>query len=274
MSKKRQNNYLPERLQELQSLGIYAFSVDKIRAYFPKISKEALALALNRQVQKKRIASVHKGFYVIIPPEYASQGMLPPPLFIDALMKHLGRKYYVGLLNAAAMHGAAHQQPQDYFVVTGLPALRKKNLNSITLCYVSKKLVPLAGVEQRKTDTGFIQISTPELTALDLIQFEHTIGGLNRVAQVLSDLIESMDAKKIRQLLTDNEVPAAYVQRLGFILRRVLDDAQLSGILLDYLDHLKKPLQNVPLKAKGKRSGFPIDSNWKIIENIEINPPS
>jgi len=274
MSEKRQNNYLPQRLQQLQSQGIYAFSVDKIRASFPKISTEALALALNRQVQKKRIVSVHKGFYVIIPPEYASQGMLPPPLFVDALMKHLRRKYYVGLLNAAALHGAAHQQPQDYFVITTLPALRKKNLKSVTLRYASKKSLPSTGVEQRKTDTGYVEISTPELTALDLIQFEHTVGGLNRVAQVLSDLLESMDGEKIRQLLRSNKVPAAYVQRLGFILRRKLDDTRLSDVLLDYLDHLKKPMQNIPLKAKGKRSGFPIDSKWKIIENVEINPVS
>lgn len=33
-------------------------------------------------------------------------------------MKFLGQPYYVGLLSAAALHGAAHHQPQEFQVVT------------------------------------------------------------------------------------------------------------------------------------------------------------
>ena len=39
-------------------------------------------------------------------------------------MKELDRPYYLALLNAAAYHGASHQQPQEFFVVTGFPVLR------------------------------------------------------------------------------------------------------------------------------------------------------
>ncbi|MEF8985500.1 MAG: type IV toxin-antitoxin system AbiEi family antitoxin [Bacteroidales bacterium] len=53
-----------------------------------------------------------------MPPEYSSRGVLPPVLFIHQLMQYIGKSYYIGLLSAAALHGAAHQQPQEFFVVT------------------------------------------------------------------------------------------------------------------------------------------------------------
>ena len=61
---------------------------------------------------------------MIITPEYAQSGMLPATLFIDDLMKSLNRKYYIGLHSAAALYGAAHQQPMEFFVITENPPLR------------------------------------------------------------------------------------------------------------------------------------------------------
>lgn len=39
-------------------------------------------------------------------------------------MNSLNKKYYVGMLSAAALYGAAHQQPMEFFVITKKPALR------------------------------------------------------------------------------------------------------------------------------------------------------
>jgi predicted transcriptional regulator of viral defense system len=65
-----------------------------------------------------------RGFYVIIPPDYSKQGIIPPYLYIDDLMKSLDTPCYVGLLSAAALYGAAHQQPTVYTVITQSPAPR------------------------------------------------------------------------------------------------------------------------------------------------------
>lgn len=51
------------------------------------------------------------------PADYRSWGVLPGELFIDGMMRALGREYYVSLLTAAAMHGAAHQAPQVFQVM-------------------------------------------------------------------------------------------------------------------------------------------------------------
>ena len=69
------------------------------------LSEVALDSALRRQRQRGRIVSPRRGFYVIVPQEYALAGSPPPSWFIDELMAYLGQPYYVGLLSAAALHG-------------------------------------------------------------------------------------------------------------------------------------------------------------------------
>lgn len=265
------NNYILDKTAEMQSKGVYAFSLADMRKSFPEQSDHALALALNRAVKKGRVKSVHKGYYVIVSPEYSAKGSPPPPLFIDGLMKHLQRQYYVGLLNAAAYHGAGHQQPQEFTVITGLPPLRMKQSKSIKIQFVAKKEIPATGTEQRKTDTGYFNISGAELTAFDLVQFEDRVGGLNRVSQVLSELIEAMDAKRMQDFLDNQDIGAAYVQRLGYILEKLEQENSMTEMLRDHLRKSGKPLQRVPLKPKGKRTGHMVDPRWKIIENMKID---
>lgn len=267
---KRSNNYVSDKVLEFQSKGIYSFSLNKMREAFPDSSDQAIGLSLNRLVRKGKVVSVHKGFYVIVTPEYTQQGIVPAPLFVDGLMKHLKRKYYVGILNAAALHGAAHQQPQEYFVITELPALRAKKVKGLKIQYVPKTSFPSKGIEQRKTDTGYFQISSPELTAFDLVQFEDRVGGLNRVAKVMEELIEVFDINRLQELLKSKDLPYAYAQRLGYILDKVGENPY-SDVLESYISESGKRIQNVPLKPKGKRSGFPIYQRWKIIENVKID---
>ena len=40
-------------------------------------------------------------------------------------------------------------------------------------------------VRKHKTQTGHINVSCPELTAVDLVENEKSVGGLNRVCTVL-----------------------------------------------------------------------------------------
>src|SRR6266496_3549594 len=80
--------------------------------------EEALKKAARRLAAKGRIAIPRRGFFVIVPIEYRSAGAPPPSWFIDELMRFHGHPYYVGLLSAAALHGAGHQQPQEFQVVT------------------------------------------------------------------------------------------------------------------------------------------------------------
>ncbi|MDR0795758.1 MAG: type IV toxin-antitoxin system AbiEi family antitoxin, partial [Tannerella sp.] len=136
-----------------------------------------LRQVLYRLKKKNEIIQIRQGFYVIIPPEYSKQGIIPPYLYIDDLMKSLDKPYYVGLLSAAALHGAAHQQPTGYTVITQSPAPR--SIDKFKVLFFSKKEFLRDGIVQRKTPAGYINVSSPELTALDFFDYNHKFG-INR----------------------------------------------------------------------------------------------
>jgi predicted transcriptional regulator of viral defense system len=262
-----QYGYLEDFISELRSNGKYVFSLEEVRNNYNQ-SDEAIKKALQRLKNKQEIALIRKEFYAIIPPEYRSKGMLPPSLFVAQLMKFLGRDYYVGLLNAAAFYGAAHQQPQGFSVVTTKPSLRGIQTKALTIDFLTKKEWSKEDIIQKKVETGYINVSSPELTALDIVFFFDEVGGFNRITTVLEELSESMDAQKI-VAAAKRFYQITTIQRLGFLLSEVLQNRELSGPLAEYI----KSLNYFPVllrPGKGKSTSMVTGNEWKVAQNIQI----
>ncbi len=260
---------LPAWINKLQSMGKIAFPLNQARMAFPALSEDAIKLALNRLSKKGRVVSIHKGYYLIIDLKYASKGMLPPALYIDGLMEFLQRPYYVGLLSAAAYHGAAHQQPQEFFVITSLPALRATQRKGLKVNYISKKLINEELIESLKTESGYLKISSPLLTATDLIQFEKRIGGMNRATAVINELAEVLKPEMFTPSFF-NEVSTHSIQRLGYLLEYKLSQKELADALLTKAREAKLSFFRVPLKSDLPVKGLFSDEKWKVIANTEI----
>lgn len=255
-------------VEHLAARGRHSFSLKEVKDAFRDDTEAAIKLKLTRLVGKGKIISILKRYYLIITPQYASRGILPPSLFIDGLMKFLERPYYVGLLNAASFHGAAHQQPQEYFVFTDFPSLRPTSKKGIRINYISKKEIPATFLEKRKTETGFINISNPALTAMDLVQFDKRIGGLDRAATVLNELAESINPEQITESFLQ-AVPVAATQRLGFLLDVILKQ-DIGKHLYEVSQKAGLDFFRIPLKTSTIKKGFPSDERWKVIVNTEI----
>ena len=69
---------LRDWVDQLQSKGKIAFALTQAHQAFPDLSENAIKLALNRLSKKEKVVSIYKGYYLIIPLQYASKGMLPP----------------------------------------------------------------------------------------------------------------------------------------------------------------------------------------------------
>ena len=109
---------LAKWVDRLQSRGKYTFlRADAVAQ--SGLSAEAVKKALQRLVKRGRVAKVKDYFFVIVPLEYVTAGAPPPSWFIDDLMLSMKLPYYVGLLSAAGLHGASHQQPQEFQVTGG-----------------------------------------------------------------------------------------------------------------------------------------------------------
>lgn len=202
-------------IEKRLSQGKFTFSLDELEAEFPKRTEKALKSALSRIVAKGKVVRVHHLFYVIVPPEFRAKGILPPVYFISDLMKFLGRRYYVSLLSAAALHGAAHQQPQKFFASIDAPPLRAKRLAGLSLDFVVTRAIPETLTIEMKTPAGFIKVSNPLLTLSDLLEFPKRAGGWKRVLEVAEELTESIAPDMITKPFLAH-VKQVTLQRLGF----------------------------------------------------------
>ena len=257
-------------VDEQEKRGKLIFSLQEVAQQFPDLSKKALRNALTRLVGKNRIVSVLNGYYVIVPLRYSLMEIVPPVLYIDELMKQLQRPYYMALLNAAGFYGAAHQQPQQYSVISILPPLRDTTKKGIRIHFIStRKKIPTNWLRAFKTDVGYVQVSTPELTAADLITFQKEIGGLNRACTVLSELIESVDFKNIDESFFAY-IPTSTIQRLGYLLENKLEQPNAANLLYEKAAVFDCKFQKIPLKYSKSTENCLYDAKWKIIVNEQI----
>jgi len=266
MNSKNKYEYIETYLDSIRAKGRYSFSLEELLNEF-KISYNALAQRLYHLKRKKKIAQIRQSFYVIIPPEYNALGTVPPDLFIDSMMKYLDKGYYIGLLSAAALHGAAHQQPTTFFVMSEFPAPRNITNNKLKIRFFSKQNIVKYGVIQKKTPSGRINVSSPELTAFDLLDNIKQFG-INRIVTILMELYEVMLPSKLSKTakLIDNK---ANIQRLGFILENIVGEEKLSNALYKIVS--KTDFSKVAISPLKKKTGE-LNDKWKIIINEQIEP--
>ena len=226
--------------------------------------RKPIARALRRLIEKGELASPMRGFYVAVPPEYTAIGCLPAEQFIPQLMATLGEPYYVGLLSAAQLHGAAHHRPQRFQVMVPGPRSSIECGRVAVDFHVRKDLARVATVAMN-TPRGHVLASSPEATALELVGYAKHAGGLDNVATVLVDLAESIDAGRLVD--EASKAPLAWSQRLGFLLELVELGHVASGLLRYVQDHATRV---APLDASQPRTGSARSKNWRIAINTEV----
>ena len=216
----------------LLSTGRTVFTADEAEQALG-VGHGAFLDAAERLQRRRALLNPRQGFYVVVPPQYASWGAPPPAWYIDALMRREGQAYYVGLLKAAELHGATHQAVMEFQVVTAKRLPRIRAGRSMIVFYFRKDMEAVTvGIEDRKTDTGTMKVSSAALTALDLLRYPQASGGMDNIATVLSDLGRKIDREQLAALSVVVERPV--VQRLGYLLDHLGRD-ELTGPMLESL---------------------------------------
>ena len=257
-------NRLSELVDSYQATGRYVLTREQALGALG-VSDEALKKAVRRLVTKRRLAVPRRGFFIIVPAEYREAGAPPPTWFIDDLMEFLGRQYYVGLLSAAALHGAAHQQPQEFQVVTN-KQLRNMAAGRARVHFFRKLHLERTPTVEMRTETGAMLVATPEATALDLLRYVEGSGHLGNVATVLAELAEKMDADRLAQVArTESEVSTA--QRLGHLLEQV-GARDTAGPLAAWIEE-RRP-RFVPLRADRSVKTSAKDHRWRVLVNEKV----
>lgn len=262
---KVENPNLQAYIENLQSQGRYCFSrKEAVQAL--KLTEIAFRLAVSRLAKKIKVARIYGDFYIIIPLEYKEIGCLPAPWFIDDLMRYLKIDYYVGLLSAAALHGAAHQQPMVFQVITN-KVLNPIKAGRLRIEFHYKKKIDPAISQPTKTETGTMRVSNPEMTAYDIVKYIDAAGQINNVTTVLQELQEKINTKIFSQYAEQNFFEVSVVQRLGFLLEYLFPNLDLNK-LADWVKQ-KKPRYRL-LVAGSSAPILERNKRWCILINETI----
>lgn len=232
------------------------------------VSRGAFLDAAERQQSRNHLIRLRNGFYVIVPPQYLIWGAPPPSWYIDSLMRYEVCQYYVGLLKAAEIYGAAHHAVMEFQIIADkrLPKIRAGR-SAIVSFYRKDMSKVVKGIDKHKTDTGFMNVSSVELTILDLVRYPNAAGGLDNIMTVLDGLGGSINLSRFKELSHAFEI--SVLQRLGYLLE-ILGYADASGPLHTYVFGSFSPtwVELEPSRAVDREFvSEPIERNqrWKVI---------
>ena len=140
---------------------------------------------------------------------------------------------------------------------------------AIYICFLIKIATTIASPSKKRGlssyQTGFINVSSPELTSLDLCTYIWKFG-VNRVVTILMELCEQMKPSFLKKVAKEyNNISS--IQRLGYILENFTDYDKLTNALQQILK--KNKTYYVPLSPKKEKKGE-YDRRWKVIVNMQI----
>ncbi len=257
---------LIEYITTLQAGGRYTFTRDEAISKL-QITADALKLAALRLIKKKRLVRPKQGFYVIVPTEYQIVGAPPVAWYVDSLMRYDAQDYYVGLLSAAALHGAAHQQPQVFQIIT-TRRFRTIIIGRTRLQCLIKQNIPVLSYQQIKTPTGYMNVSTPEMTAFDLVRYVKSAGYLSHVTTILSELQEKFDLSRFTQLLHTERLELPYLQRMGYLLEIAEAKEEVIALIKNWIKgHCPR---FIPLRPDKPYIDAPKNQDWHLYVNEQI----
>jgi len=228
-------NHLSDFIDSAESGGKLNLRTADIAKSLPNVSAEALRQALQRQQRKGRIvrASRGSGHWVIVPLQNATAGAPPLETWLHAyLAKTLGIPYYVGLLSAAECYGASPYAVMVTQVIVPKPR-RPLRVGRHQLVFIGRSNVESMPTQWYETVNGRFKVSTPELTALELVLRQELVGGPSRVFEVLQAMAKTFSKEGMRIALdAAHEIPAT--QRLGALFA-LGGQKQMANLVHDWL---------------------------------------
>jgi predicted transcriptional regulator of viral defense system len=148
--------------------------------------------------------------------------------------------------------------------------LRDRRIGSLPVSFIHRSQIERRATVRQMIPTGRINISTPEVTILDLCDAPEFGGGLSNVATVIADLLEANKIDMSALVEQADHCPVAVTQRAGYLLSEM---SALTAMTVN-LEALAKRVRGeapVLLSPREPRRGNR-DPRWNVLVNIDIEP--
>ena len=201
-----------------------------------------------------------------------------PYFYIETLMQHLKREYYVALLSAVEVYLSPKEalQANEITVITSLPPLRdsfrgqskirylvKKDIKNLREIGVKRKTLPFS-IEERT-----LRVASLELTAVDLLLYEKEIGGIQKAVEVIQRIKNHLSWQELPTEVILS-TPVSIFQRLGYILSFIKEEELAEGLKERVLSTGKKFRRTLLKTDVPEKGGEPFCPIWKIVVNISL----
>ena len=254
--------------------GVGALTLDDV------VEQTGLSRGAAREAMRRARTAGHffapaPGLYIPIPSEFSSWGVVPAMDFIDQLMAFLGRSYYVALLSAAELHGAAHQRPQVFQVMVDR-SLTDRDIERVRLRFYERARLADIPTVLHNSRTTRVQVSSAEATVFDLVERPRDSGALFNIATIIGELVDERKLDADRLVEVAPSYPLAVVRRLGWLLDRdgeFVETSSLADPLHEYVASRSTGGRRAVdlLQAGGPRRGR-TNARWGIVENVDVEP--
>lgn len=233
-----------------------------------EISEDRVRRRLRNSTKRNQMFSPARGLWVPIPPEYRNWGATPALEFLDSMMTYLERDYYVGWLSAAEILGVSHQRPQVTQVAVS-SQLSNLSIGRSRIRFRTRENISELPRFKHRVSSGYVWVSSPELTALDLADTTLMGGGLNNVATVLAELSKDnhLDGEKLTRIAINYSTTT--ISRLGYILQVLDSNVDLQGLKL--LLKARHKLRPSILSPSDRRAGK-VSQEWNLLINTTLEP--
>lgn len=273
-------------IQSLGEKGIYSFSMQELKEVFAHLKEKTILNTLGTLKKQGKLLPLWNGIYSIVrfvdignaTDNKAIREEGKPYFYIETLMQHLKREYYVALLSAVEVYLSPKEalQVNEITVITSLPPLRdsfreqskirylvKKDIKNLKEIVVKRKTLPFS-IEERT-----LRVASLELTAVDLLLYEKEIGGIQKAVEVIQRIKKHLSWQELPTEVILS-TPVSIFQRLGYVLSFIKEEElaeRLKERVLSTGKKFRRTLLKTDVPEKGGELFCPI---WKIVVNISL----
>jgi len=273
-------------IQSLEEKGIYSFSMQELKEVFPLLKEKTILNTLGTLKKQGKLLPLWNGIYSIVrfvdignaTDNKAIREEGKPYFYIETLMQHLKREYYVALLSAVEVYLSPKEalQANEITVITSLPPLRdsfrgqgkiryfvKKDIKNLREIGVKRKTLPFS-IEERT-----LRVASLELSAVDLLLYEKEIGGIQKAVEVIQRIKKHLSWQELPTEVILS-TPVSIFQRLGYVLSFIKEE-ELAERLKERVLSTGKKFRRTLLKTDvPEKGGEPFCPIWKIVVNISL----
>jgi len=105
----------------------------------------------------------------------------------------------------------------------------------------------------------------PDPTAIDLVGYQHRVGGLDQVATILSELAEKIDPGKLAAAARTSPIP--WAQRLGYLLEHSGVGKKASALKVYVHKHARLAAVLLPTAPRANSSR---NDDWNLFVNADV----